>query len=115
MEAEPAAQQDRPAARHSLAGAGLHLKDDAGLIKRQATIVDVFPSGNINIGDLALIQYFDWTTGDPAIRGLVPVHELAGEKWVLYGSVEEMRDHFERVDKPRAEAAEREKAAAEQA
>jgi hypothetical protein len=55
---------------HPLVGAGLHCKDDSGCVINQATIVTVVPSGNATVGDLALIQYFEWFGGDPSTRRL---------------------------------------------
>jgi hypothetical protein len=68
-------------------------------------IVDVFPSGSASVGDLALIEYFEWLDGTPSTRQLIPLTALASartdpgiEVWVLYANTEEMKDHYERVD-----------------
>jgi hypothetical protein len=87
---------------HALVGAGLHFKDADDCVKDQAVILAVIPSGNSTVGDLALIQYFDWMMGDPCTRRLLPLSALAStDRWVLYASVEEMKDHYERIDKYR--------------
>lgn len=89
-----------PNPTHPLVGAGLHRKDADGVVQNQAQIVAVVPSGSSATGDLALIQHFDWIMGEPSTRRLVPLAELAsGDRWVLYASIEEMNDHYERVDK----------------
>ena len=84
--------------KHPLVGAGLHYKDEDGCVANQAQIVAVFPSNNPSVGDVALIQYYEWF-GSPSTRGLVSLAEPTDrERWVLYRSVNEMIDHYERVD-----------------
>lgn len=85
--------------KHPLIGAGLHWRDERGYTQNQAMIVDVFPSGSPQAGDLALIQYFEWIIGERSTRRLIALAELASsDQWVLYSSVDEMNDHYERVD-----------------
>jgi hypothetical protein len=88
---QPAAQ------KHPLEGAGLHWKNEHGGVQYQATIIKIVPSGNANIGDLALIQYYEWISGTPSTQRLIPLVELATSQWVFYSSAEEMNDHYERV------------------
>jgi hypothetical protein len=86
---------------HPLIGAGLHYKDEHGRVLNQVSIVAVIAS-NSAAGDLALIQYFEWISGEPSTRRLIPLSELASsDRWVLYSSVAEMKDHFERSDEGR--------------
>jgi hypothetical protein len=87
--------------KHPLVGAGLHYKDEHGRVLNQASIVAVIPS-NSAAGDLALIQYIEWMSGEASTRRLIPLSDLASsERWVLYGSAAEMSDHFERSDESR--------------
>jgi hypothetical protein len=95
---------------HPLLGAGLHYCDDEGVVKRQAAIVAVVPSHGAE-GDLVWLQYFEWVSGAPSRRRLVRLAELASsERWVLYRTLEEMNDHYERVDRHRIAWREREAA-----
>ena len=97
---QPAPTPKEPS--HALVGAGLHCKDKSGKVQNQATVVAVIPSGNPTVGDLALVQYFEWGVGEPSTRRLVPLSEFAkSDRWVFYSSVDEMKDHYERVDKYR--------------
>lgn len=70
---------------HPLVGTGLHYKDErailyfkyniadeSGCVINQAAIFAIISSGNSTIGDLALIQYFDWFGGYPQHAGLYP-------------------------------------------
>ena len=101
LETTDRARQAKPP-KHPLVGAGLHWRDERGYTQNQATIVAVIPSGNAQVGDLALIQYFEWIIGGISTRRLVALSELASsEQWVLYSSVDEMNDHYERVDEHR--------------
>lgn len=104
---QQAATEKKPAGpgkKHPLAGAGLHYKDEHERVLNQAMIVEVIPS-NSAVGDLALIQYFEWFIGAPSTRRLIPLSELASsDRWVFYSSVDEMNDHYERVDGHRSEA-----------
>lgn len=95
-----AGRNPRPqTSKHPLVDAGLHWKNKDGEVINQATILDVIPSGCPATGDMALIQYLDWAMGDPSTRRLIPLAEMASsEQWVLYSSVEDMKDHYERVD-----------------
>ena len=87
---------------HPLVGAGLHWKGPDGDVINQAQVVAVFSSGSTAVGDVALLQYFEWFMGEPSTRRLIPVAELASsDRWVLYPSVEVMNDHYERVDERR--------------
>jgi hypothetical protein len=91
---------DTTTKKHPLEGAGLHYKDENGYVQHQAVIVTVISSGNTTIGDLALIQYFEWVSGGPSTRRLISLSEMAStDQWVFYSSVEEMKDHYERVDR----------------
>ncbi|MGH7049122.1 MAG: hypothetical protein ACREE5_00525 [Acetobacteraceae bacterium] len=96
---KPATRPSKAAGEHPLVGAGLHRKGPDGDVVNQATVLAVMPSNNTSVGDLALIQYFDWILGDPSTRRLVSLVELAStDRWVLYSSVDEMKDHYDRVD-----------------
>jgi hypothetical protein len=97
----PAAPRDKP---HPLVGRGLHYKDERGCVHNQATILAIVPSNSPEAGDLALIQYFDWLMGEPSTQRLLPLTELASsERWVFYENVEQMKDHYQRVDAHRDE------------
>jgi hypothetical protein len=87
--------------KHPLIGAGLHYKDEHGRVLNQASIVAVIPS-NSAAGDLALIQYIEWMSREPSTRRLIPLSDLASsDRWVLYSSAAEMKDHFQRSDEGR--------------
>lgn len=88
--------------RHPLIGRGLHRLDADRCVLNQAVILDVFPS-NSPLGDLAIIQYFEWIVGEPSTQGIIGVDRLADPEWVLYSSAEEMNEHYERVDRHRIE------------
>jgi hypothetical protein len=95
-ETPTAAQQPAPSL---LIGAGLHWKDVDGRVQRQAKVLAILESGSSTIGYLALIQYYEWLAGEPSTRRLVSLTELASsERWVFYASVEEMNDHYARID-----------------
>jgi hypothetical protein len=99
MAGEDSSQKTIPA-KHPLVGAGVHWKDERGYTRHKATIIEVISSGSTQVGDLALLQYFDWIIGEPSTRRLVRLSELASsEQWVLYSSVEEMNAHYERIDR----------------
>jgi hypothetical protein len=101
----PSAPATQPRAKeHPLVDAGLHFKDEHGRVKNQGTIAAVIPSNNHNVGDLVLVQYFDWVMGFPSTRRLVPLSELTTDNWVLYESIKQMTDHYERTDGPRNDA-----------
>ena len=86
--------------QHPLIRRGLHRLDHQRCVQNQAVIIEVFPS-NSPIGDLAIIQYFEWFMGEPSTQAVVPVTALADPEWVLYASVEEMNEHYDRVDSHR--------------
>jgi hypothetical protein len=89
---------------HPLVGAGIHFKDDAGCVVNQMAIAAVIPSNNVAVGDLVLLQYFEWMMGDRTNQRLVPLTELASsDRWVIYKSVDEMNEHYDRVDHKRNE------------
>jgi hypothetical protein len=94
-----AAPRDKP---HPLVGRGLHYRDEQGCVQNQARILAIVPS-NSTAGDLALIQYLEWLMGEPSTQRLLPLTELASERWVFYENVEEMNDHYQRVDVHRNE------------
>jgi hypothetical protein len=90
---------------HALAGAGVFRLDADGAVDRQAMVVSVFPSGAAPVGDLALIQYFDWIVGQPSTRDVVPLAEMAVPgRYILFSCVEEMNDYWERIARHRTEA-----------
>jgi hypothetical protein len=104
MTPEQRRKMEEAKAKHPLIGTGLHWKDEDGAVQHQAVVVDVVPSGNAAVGDLALIQYFEWPMGEPSTRRLIPLVELASaapgkDRWVLYRDVDDMNDHYERRDK----------------
>jgi hypothetical protein len=104
-----------PVSKHPLVGFGLHWKNADGEVINQASIVDIVPNGDIAGGDLALIQYYDWIMGYPSTQRLIPLAELASsDQWVLYHSVNEMNEHYERVDEPRNEQIHQQREKAEQ-
>jgi hypothetical protein len=100
-----AAPASRKAEPHPLVGRGLHYKDEHGYVQNQASIVAVFPSANQPVGNLALIQYFDWIVGAPSTQRVISLADLATgygpeagrERWVLFQNMEEANDHYERV------------------
>ena len=82
-------------AEHPLVGAGLHYKNADGIVSNQAQIIAVFPSNNSTVGDLALVEYYEWISSGTETRALVALSELTDrERWVLYAST----DHYQRVD-----------------
>jgi hypothetical protein len=86
-------------AEHPLVGAGLHYKNADGIVSNQAQIIAVFPSNNSTVGDLALVEYYEWISGGTETRALVALSELTDrERWVLYASTDHMNDHYQRVD-----------------
>ena len=86
-------------AEHPLVGAGLHYKNADGIVSNQAQIIAVFPSNNSTVGDLALIEYYEWISSGTETRALVALSELTDrERWVLYASTDHMNDHYQRVD-----------------
>jgi hypothetical protein len=88
---------------HPLLNAGVHFKDENGCVESQATIAAII-STNSTMGDLALLQYYEWFVGEASTRRLVPLSELASsDRWVLYRNLEEMNDHYERVDQHKIE------------
>jgi hypothetical protein len=98
------------AAKHPLIDASVHFKDADGCVERQAAVLAVIPSGSTATGNLVLLQFFDWFMGEPSTRRLIPLSELeSSERWVLYASVDEMNEHYERVDAKHAEAVDRRK------
>ena len=100
MSAQSAKPSRKPTVRKDpLVGAGLHRKDADGCVQNQATIIDVIHNGES--GDLALVGYFDWIMGHPTIRALISLRELAKPEWVFYENVEDMNDHYDRVDEHR--------------
>jgi hypothetical protein len=92
---------------HPLNGAGVHFKDENGRVENQMVILNVVPS-NSPAGDLALVQYFDWMMGDRSTRALIPLAQMTDPKrWVFYADIEEMNEHYERVDGPKNRGLER--------
>lgn len=92
-----------PGARvtHPLGGTGVHFKDEHGRVENQMVILDVVQS-NSSAGDLALVQYFDWMMGDRSTRALIPLAQMSDPKrWVFYANIDEMNEHYERVDGPK--------------
>ena len=86
-------------AEHPLVGAGLHYMNADGIVSNQAQIIAVFPSNNSTVGDLALVEYYEWISGGTETRALVALSELTDrERWVLYASTDHMNDHYQRVD-----------------
>ena len=86
-------------AEHPLVGAGLHYKNADGIVSNQAQIIAVFPSNNSTVGDLALVEYYEWISSGTETRALVALSELTDrERWVLYASTDHMNDHYQRVD-----------------
>jgi hypothetical protein len=80
---------------HPLIGAGLHYKGEDGCVENQGEIIAVIPSNNAAVGDLALIQYYEWVIGTASTRRLVSLADLANsDRWVFYRSVKEMNDHY---------------------
>jgi hypothetical protein len=88
---------------HPLIGAGAHSLDDAGTTQYQIEILDVFPSGASDTGDLALVQFFSWIMGEPTNRRLIPLKELATPTWKLFASMSDANDYYEHVAKHRDE------------
>lgn len=87
--------------KHPLIGAGVHWKNHKGSVENQAVILDVIPDAK---GDIALIQSLDFAIGFPSTRRLVALAELcSSDCWVLYSSVDEMNEHYARIDEKRNE------------
>jgi hypothetical protein len=86
---------------HPLVGAGAHMLDEHNTTKYQALIIDVIPSGCPEVGDLALVQFYEWMIGEPTNRRLIPLRELATEHWKLFSSLEEANDYYTSVASPR--------------
>jgi hypothetical protein len=108
--------------QHPLVGCGLHYKTEDGCVKNQASIIAVVPSGNHAVGDLALIQYYEWFSGGPSTRRLIPLVELASgyglaageERWTFFDNIEGAGYYYEHFARRHDERiwAEREKTAA---
>jgi hypothetical protein len=75
--------------KHPLVGYGVYDYGEGakGTGREQAEILAVFPSGSVEGGDIAVLQYFGW--GYP--RRLVPVTELTNTRWELYEDVKAMK------------------------
>jgi hypothetical protein len=89
---------------HPLVGAGAHMLDEHRTTKFQVTIVAVVPSGCPEVGDLALVQFYDWIIGEPTNRRLIPLRELATEQWKLFASMQEANDYYANVASHRDDA-----------
>jgi hypothetical protein len=82
----------KPAAspnEHPLVGRELLGRREDVNYQTQATILAIVPS-NSSIGDLALIQYYDWNIGAATTQQLIPLTELANARWWIFS------DHVER-------------------
>lgn len=82
---------------HPLIGAAAHSVDDRGHTVYQVRILDVFPSGSSETGDLALVQFYSWIMGEPTNRALIPLKELATRQWKLFADMEDANDYYENV------------------
>lgn len=92
------------AGRHPLIGAAAHMLDEHRTTKYQIQVVDVISSGADDTGDLALVQFYDWIAGSPTNRRLIPLKELATEKWILFINIEEANDYYNNVASHRDKA-----------
>lgn len=90
---------DRPS--HPLVGAAAHSLDEHGTTKYQIAILDVIPSGASDVGDLALVQFYEWFVGSPTNRRLIPLKELATPEWKLFANLEDANDYYNNVAAPR--------------
>ena len=86
---------------HPLVNAAAHSLDEHGTTKYQISILDVFPSGSTEAGDLALVQFYSWMIGEPTNRRLIPLKELATAEWKLFASLEDANDYYEHVARHR--------------
>jgi hypothetical protein len=96
--------QKPPAAKHPLIGRAAHSLDEHNTTLWQVEIVDVFPSGSLEIGDLALVRFYGWMTGHPTNDGLIPLREMATRKWKFFDNMECATDYFDNVARHRDEA-----------
>jgi hypothetical protein len=91
---------------HVLVGHGIHWRNEDGIVERQGVIFTVVSSGAPDVGDLALIQYFEWMMGAPIYEALVPLAELAAdrERWTLYPTCQHMADRWNDYEGNRTKA-----------
>jgi len=89
------------AAKHPLIGAAAHSLDENRTTLWQVEILDVFPSGSPDVGDLALVQYYEWLAGYPSTRGLIPLREMATRSWKLFPNMESATAYYKEVASPR--------------
>ena len=88
---------------HPLVGAAAHSLDEHGTTLYQISIVAVIPSGCGHIGDLALVQFYEWFVGEPTTRRLIPLTELATPDWKLFANLEDANYYYENVARHRDE------------
>lgn len=86
---------------HPLVGAAAHSLDEHGTTKYQISILAVFPSGSLEVGDLALVQFYEWMMGQETNRRLMPLKELATPEWKLFANLEEANEYYKHVAGPR--------------
>lgn len=72
-----------------LAGKCFHRFDNDGYVSHQGVIREVIND------EFIVVQYFDWFIGQLNRKETLPLNSIAQEKWALYNSAEEMRDHYE--------------------
>jgi hypothetical protein len=80
---------------HPLVGAAVQVRGQDGAVHGEAKIISVVPSGSNTVGDLALLQFFEYLSGMQLNRRLVPLTELANERWTFYESVEKMNEQYD--------------------
>jgi hypothetical protein len=71
--------------------------DEHRTTQYQVRIVDVIPSGCPEVGDLALVQFYEWMVGGATNRRLIPLRELATERWILFADMEDANDYYTNV------------------
>lgn len=64
-----------PSPQHPLVGRGVHICNEFGRANYQGEIVAVFPSGT-DVGELVLIEWFEWLAGSATHQSLVPLRSL---------------------------------------
>jgi hypothetical protein len=88
---------------HPLVGAAAHSLDEHGTTKYQIRVLEVFPSGSPEAGDLALVQFYSWIVGEATNRRLIPLKELATPGWKFFADLEDANDYYEHVARHRDE------------
>jgi len=90
--------------KHPLVGCGVHWWEN-GRPSWQGAIKAVISSGTA-VGDLAIIQWFEWAWGNPTTSTLVSLSTLTTadptnhkNAWTIYSNVEDMKDYWDTYGK----------------